>query len=173
MYVKHIVSKAGDIYRKIHGKITKKPTNFSWIIDGKLAGTGRPMTRDEFDWLIEQGIGSVITMTEEPLEKSWVKGIDWLHLPTPDLEPPSSDSMDKAVDFIHKRISDVPGNSVAVHCQAGLGRAGSILACYMIRHMDYTAENAIKHIRSERPGSIQSESQENALYMYEKRVRAD
>ena len=32
---------------------------------------------------------------------------------------------------------------------------------------------AIKHIRSERPGSIQSESQENALYMYEKRVRAD
>ena len=43
----------------------------------------------------------------------------------------------------------------------------------MIRHMDYTAENAIKHIRSERPGSIQSESQENALYMYEKRVRAD
>ena len=93
MYVKHIVSKAGDIYRKIHGKITKKPTNFSWIIDGKLAGTGRPMTRDEFDWLIEQGIGSVITMTEEPLEKSWVKGIDWLHLPTPDLEPPSSDSI--------------------------------------------------------------------------------
>ena len=89
MYVKHIVSKAGDIYRKIHGKITKKPTNFSWVIDGKLAGTGRPMTRDEFDWLIEQGIGSVITMTEEPLEKSWVKGIDWLHLPTPDLEPPS------------------------------------------------------------------------------------
>ena len=64
---------------------------------------------------------------------------------------------------------------VCISCtlQAGLGRAGSILACYMIRHMDYTAENAIKHIRSERPGSIQSESQENALYMYEKRVRAD
>ena len=31
----------------------------------------------------------------------------------------------------------------------------------------------IKHIRKERPGSIQSESQENALYMYEKRIRAD
>ena len=105
-----------------HGKITKRPTNFSWIIDGKLAGTGRPMTRDEFDWLVEQGIGSVITMTEEPLEKSWVTGIDWLHLPTPDLNPPSSESMDKAVDFIHKRILDAPRNSVAVHCQAGLGR---------------------------------------------------
>ena len=103
MYVKHIVSKAGDIYRKIHGKITKKPTNFSWIIDGKLAGTGRPMTRDEFDWLIEQGIGSVITMTEEPLEKSWVKGIDWLHLPTPDLEPPSSDSMDKQISGFYSQ----------------------------------------------------------------------
>ena len=102
------MSKAGDIYRKIHGKITKRPTNFSWIIDGKLAGTGRPMTRDEFDWLVEQGIGSVITMTEEPLEKSWVTGIDWLHLPTPDLNPPSYESMDKAVDFIHKRILDVP-----------------------------------------------------------------
>ncbi|MDI1494802.1 MAG: Protein-tyrosine-phosphatase [Cenarchaeum symbiont of Oopsacas minuta] len=167
------MSKVGDIYRNLHGRITKKPTNFSWIIEDKLAGTGRPMTRDEFDWLVEQGIDSVITMTEEPLEKSWTDKIDWLHLPTPDLEPPSSESIDKAMDFIHKRISSESRNSLAVHCQAGLGRAGSILACYMIRYKGYTAKKAIEYIRKERPGSIQSESQENALFMYEKRVRAD
>ena len=46
------MSKAGDIYRKIHGKITKRPTNFSWIIDGKLAGTGRPILQN----LQEMGI---------------------------------------------------------------------------------------------------------------------
>ena len=46
------MSKPGNIWRKVHGKITKKPTNFSWLIEEKLAGSGMPTSSDEFDWLV-------------------------------------------------------------------------------------------------------------------------
>ena len=158
-----------DADRENHEEVVRRPINFSWIWYKKLAGTGKPMSKDEIAWLVKQGVGHIITTTEEPLDKSWIDGIECLHLPTPDLKAPSEDFMDRAVVFIHNRVLDKDGKSVVVHCHAGLGRTGCILACYMIRHMGYTAERAIRHLRNERPGSIQSKAQEDALYAYEKR----
>jgi atypical dual specificity phosphatase len=54
-----------------------------------------------------------------------------------------------------------------VHCAAGRGRTGTILAAYLIKKENLTANQAIKKIRSMRPGSIQSDRQEMALYVYE------
>ena len=51
-----IMSKPGNIWRKVHGKITKKPTNFSWLIENKLAGSGIPTSFDELDWILKQGV---------------------------------------------------------------------------------------------------------------------
>jgi len=61
------MSKPGNIWRKVHGKITKKPTNFSWLIENKLAGSGMPTSFDEFDWILKQGVTSIVTMTEDAL----------------------------------------------------------------------------------------------------------
>jgi hypothetical protein len=36
------MAKIGDIYRWMYGLIIGKPTNFNWIIDKKLAGSGAP-----------------------------------------------------------------------------------------------------------------------------------
>jgi len=58
-----------------------------------------------------------------------------------------------------------------VHCAAGLGRAGTILACYFVKYKKLTADSAIKKIRNERPGSIQSEIQELAIGFFEKHVK--
>jgi len=52
-----------------------------------------------------------------------------------------------------------------------MGRAGTILACYFVKYKNFTAKDAIKKIRDERPGSIQSEVQELAIGFYEKHVR--
>lgn len=163
------MSKPGNIWRKVHGKITKKPTNFSWLIEDKLAGSGMPTSSDEFDWIIKQGVTSIVTMTENALPEEWVSTIGYLHVPTPDLTAPDMDRIDTAVDFIHEKISNE--QSVMVHCAAGMGRAGTILACYFVKYQKFSAKDAINKIRKERPGSIQSEVQELAITFYEKHVR--
>ncbi len=163
------MSKPGNIWRKVHGKITKKPTNFSWLIDEKLAGSGIPTSSDEFDWILQKGVKSIVTMTENALPQEWTKNIQYVHVPTPDLTAPDMDGIDSAVDFIHEQINN--DNAVMVHCAAGLGRAGTILACYFIKYKKFSSVDAIKKIRDERPGSIQSEVQEIAIEFYEKHVR--
>jgi atypical dual specificity phosphatase len=163
------MSKPGNIWRKVHGKITKKPTNFSWLIEEKLAGSGMPTTFDEFHWIVNQGVKSIITMTENSLPDEWVQSIDYLHVPTPDLTAPDMDKIESTVDFINEQINkDQP---VMVHCAAGMGRAGTILACYFVKYKKLTAEKAIEKIRDERPGSIQSEVQELAIGFFEKHVK--
>jgi len=160
------MSKPGNLWRKIHGKVTKKPTNFSWVINNKLAGSGMPTSASELDWVRKQGVRSIITMTEEPLPESWIKNVKYLHVPTEDLSAPDMEKIDHAVEFIHKRIqSDEP---VMVHCAAGIGRTGTILACYHVKYQKMSVNDAIEKIRKERPGSIQSESQELAINLYYK-----
>ena len=163
------MSKPGNIWRKVHGKITKKPTNFSWLIEEKLAGSGMPTSFDEFNWIVNQGVKSIVTMTENSLPDEWVQRIDYLHVPTPDLTAPDMDKIESTVDFINEQINN--GQPVMVHCAAGMGRAGTILACYFVKYKKLTAEKAIEKIRNDRPGSIQSEVQELAIGFFEKHIK--
>jgi atypical dual specificity phosphatase len=162
------VSKPGNLWRKIYGRVAKKPTNFSWLIDNKLAGSGMPTTINEINWILNQGVKSIVTMTENALPESWIKDTKYLHVPTEDLSAPHIEQIDDAVDFIHERINN--NEPVMVHCAAGIGRTGTILACYLIKYHKYSAKNAIKKVRKERPGSIQSEQQEIVVELYEKHV---
>jgi atypical dual specificity phosphatase len=164
------MSKPGNIWRKVHGKITKRPTNFSWLIEEKLAGSGMPTSYDELEWILNQGVRSIVTMTENALPQNWVEKIGYLHVPTPDYTAPEVDRIDMAVDFIHENISK--NQAVMVHCAAGMGRAGTILACYLVKYKKYSALDAIKKVREERPGSIQSEVQELAISYYEKHLES-
>ncbi|MFQ6025453.1 MAG: dual specificity protein phosphatase 23 [Nitrosopumilaceae archaeon] len=163
------MSKPGNLWRKIHGRITKKPTNFSWFIDNKLAGSGMPTSSEEFDWVIKQGVKSIVTMTEDALPQPWTQSIQYLHVPTEDLTAPDIEKIDQTVDFIHERIKNK--EPTMVHCAGGLGRTGVILACYLIKYENYSANDAIEGVRKERPGSIQSELQQIVISLYEKHVR--
>ena len=44
--------------------------------------------------------------------------------------------------------------AIAVHCKAGLGRTGTCIACYLMKHYRFTAAEAIGWLRVCRPGSI-------------------
>lgn len=160
------MSKPGNIWRRVHGKITKKPTNFSWLINDKLAGSGMPTSVSEIDWILKQGVKSIVTMTEDSLPESWVVNIKYLHVPTEDYSAPDMEQIDEAVEFIRNRIES--NEPVMVHCAAGVGRTGTILACYLVKYEKISAKIAIQKVRKERPGSIQSESQEIAIGLYYK-----
>ena len=160
------MTKIGDVKRKLHGKIWKKPDNFSWLIEGKLAGSAIPTSIDEVQWAIDQGVKSIITIREEPLDDSWTKGVNYLHVHSNDMGVPEFNDLINTVDFVHKRITN--NEPVMVHCLAGMGRTGTVLACYLIKHQKMSADKAIQKVRDERPGSIQSFPQEEIIFQFAK-----
>ena len=67
-----------------------------------------PTSFDEFDWIVNQGVKSIVTMTENAhYLMNWTKNIDYLHVPTPDLTAPDMEKIDSAVDFIHEQIQQM------------------------------------------------------------------
>ena len=156
----------GDVWRKVHGTVTGKPDNFSWLIENKLAGSAIPTSVDEVQWAIEQGIKSIVTVREEPLDVEWVKDVNYLHIMSNDMGVPEFNDLGHAVDFIHRRITN--NEPVMVHCLAGLGRTGTILASYLIKYQNMSADEAMEKVREQRPGSIQSYPQEEIIFQFAK-----
>ena len=59
---------------------------------------------------------------------------------------------------------------LAVHCKAGLGRTGTLIGCYAMKHFKFPAAFFIGWIRIARPGSILGPQQhylldKEALYL--------
>lgn len=162
------MTKIGDAYRWFHGRIAERPTNFSWVVEGKLAGCGLPFSENEFEWLLGRGIRSIVTVREVPLPSEWFNGSDisYLHLNVEDFGAPSIEQLDSSMKFIEEQL--VGGRPVMVHCAAGKGRTGTVLAAYLVKNENLTAEQAIEKLRRLRPGSVQSVVQETAVSMYEK-----
>nr|AIF20765.1 dual specificity protein phosphatase [uncultured marine thaumarchaeote KM3_94_B01] len=159
----------GDVWRKVHGTVTGKPDKFSWVIENKLAGSGIPTSIDEVQWTIEQGVKSIVTIREEPLADNWIKDVNYLHVMSNDMGVPEFNDLTHAVDFIHRRITN--NEPVLVHCLAGMGRTGVVLACYLVKYQNISADEATQKIREERPGSIQSYPQEEIIFRFEKSLQ--
>ena len=163
----------GNLFRWIHGKVSNKPTNFSWVIENKLAGSGTPMTLEQYRWLIKNNIKSIVTLREFPLPQKWLVDNeketiinDYKFVYVKDYGVPSLEVLDNIVDYINIKITKEK-KPLVVHCAAGKGRTGTILAAYFLKQNNISSQDAIMKIRSLRPGSIQSRVQEEILHQYE------
>jgi atypical dual specificity phosphatase len=128
------------------------PFGFSWVDSPRLAALSYP-DGDDLRWLRENGIDIVMTLTEEPLPRQWVNeaGILAVHLPVRDMSAPSLDLLEAAVETISNAKES--GMAVAVHCMAGIGRTGTVLAAYFVNE-GLTAEDAIRKVRQLRRGRV-------------------
>ena len=150
--------------------MSRAPSRFSWMIDGVLAGMALPDDLvGALAFLGEQGIGTLVSLTRKPFDEVIVNGygLDYHHLPVPDFSPPTQQQVDAFVRIVDEARSS--GEGVAVHCIAGMGRTGTMLACYLVSQGEDPLD-AIRRVRRLRPGSIETDEQEDAVVEYGARL---
>jgi atypical dual specificity phosphatase len=151
--------------RKLRAKVDDRPTGFVWVKDRVLAGSGYPASRAQVAWIVKNGIGSILSLTEEPLPAQWTEGLGLKvgHVPMKDHQPPDLDSIDRSVRFIEGQEQE--GRAVLVHCLAGEGRTGCVLAAYIIRTGKMGAEQALATLRALKPEFVEWR-QENTVHQF-------
>jgi atypical dual specificity phosphatase len=144
------------------------PSSFTWIDKPLLGAMAQPESVEELEWLRRQGIDVLLSLTEDPLRRDWVNdaGLLVFHVPVVDMEAPTPEQVERALSAITRANEHQMG--VAVHCTAGLGRTGVILACYFVTK-GLNASNAIARVRRLRPGSIETDEQADAVVDYARR----
>ena len=134
---------------------------FHWIIEGELAGSGKPgMLRpleQDMSFLRSVGIGLVVTLTREVLKPPpghfQMRGI---HFPIVDMGIPELESTITLCQEVQHSIE--MHNPVVFHCKAGLGRTGMMLACMLVLR-GASAEEAIMTVRRVNSRYVQSAAQ--------------
>lgn len=144
--------------------------DLNWIVPGKLLAFAGPSDKPVnskiyykhppqfyYHYFKDHGVSTIVRLNEPEYESSkFVElGFDHHDLIFPDGYPPTSTI---AARFI--KIVDEAKGAVAVHCYAGIGRTGTLIAAYLMAKYDFTPQAAVAWTRICRPGSVIGEQQD-------------
>ena len=137
--------------------------NFSWVIPQKLAGSAMPFFSEssgDIPWLATQGIKELISLArpDGPVEQICRDaGINWRLYEIEDYSVPQD--LDDFSSFIESVIESIDEKKpCCVHCQAGIGRTGLVLACIAGRYLSLGKEASVNFIL-ERRSAIETNEQ--------------
>lgn len=129
----------------------------------EIFGGAVPLRLVDINILKYFGIDGIVDLTEEI---SWFvelyskEGIDYLHLPTPDLESSSIEDIYKFLEFYSHH------NHIYIHCHVGEGRTGMFLSCFLIYKYKLDAQEVIRMVRRRRKHSVHTREQEGLIYEF-------
>jgi atypical dual specificity phosphatase len=160
----------GDVFRKIYDVIYHRPMNFSFV-DNYVCGSARIMSKKDIDWSKKKGVKSILALTESAAPSSWFEGsgIEYKHVPVRNHFAPTIAQLEECVDFIDRNVKQ--GNKTMVHCAAGKGRTGTVIAAYVCKRDNISAAIAIEQVRAKRSGSVErnpKSGQEDAVIEFGK-----
>lgn len=142
-------------------------------IDRRLAGGGALAAfNDELPALYSAGVRAVVSLLNIPGDAPVYEsaGFAFLCVPLPDGGAPTFEQAEEFVRFVwEQRAAQRP---VAVHCEAGLGRTGTMLAAYLVAHGE-SAQSAIQRVRAVEKVAVETARQIQFLEHYAARVRSN
>ncbi|XP_041476246.1 dual specificity protein phosphatase CDC14AB-like isoform X9 [Lytechinus variegatus] len=151
--------------------------DFNWIVPNKFLAFSGPHPKSKiengypyhapeayFPYFRKHNITSIVRLNKKIYDarRFTDAGFDHYDLFFIDGSTPSDSILQKFLT-----ISESAEGSLAVHCKAGLGRTGTLIGCYIMKHFRFTAAEAIAWMRICRPGSVIGPQQH---YMEEKQA---
>ncbi len=136
---------------------------FTWVEANCLAAMARPGRKRDLErdlaFLQSAGLTELVSLTEEPIPAEMLAryGMTGLHLPVADFTPPTMAQIDQFLAAVAQARQE--GRAIGIHCTAGKGRTGTMLATYLVSK-GLAAPAAIAKIRRLRPGSVETPEQE-------------
>ena len=102
------------------------------------------------------GVSRVIRLNEEKYDRQSFldKGIAHNDLFFVDGSTPPDSIVEKFFDVVESHFEKANSGAIAIHCKAGLGRTGTLIGLWAMKHFQIPAEAFIGWIRIARPGSI-------------------
>jgi cell division cycle 14 len=140
--------------------------DLNWIIPGKILAFAGPCDRPSYskhspnfyyNYFKDHNVTSIIRLNDPEYDSAGFTKLGFQHhdLIFPDGYPPTSSI---AAKFI--KIVDEAKGAVAVHCYAGIGRTGTLIAAYLMARYNFTTQMAVAWTRICRPGSVIGEQQD-------------
>lgn len=120
---------------------------------------------DELPEIYAADIRAVVSLLNIPSDAAVYEsaGFAYLNVPLPDGGAPTMTQASEFVRFVNEQLKE--RRPVAVHCQAGLGRTGTMLATYLISQGN-SAETAIRAIRAVESSAIETQRQIQFLHEF-------
>lgn len=161
--------------------VGRGPEGFVWMLPRQLAGTPWPGVfypqAHDLAALRDAGVTRLLSLTETPfdLDTAAAYGLDVSAEPLVDGDAPTFAQAERVCRQIDAWL--LAGEAVAVHCHAGLGRTGTILAAYLLwreheHSRDPDAISALERVRQLRSGMVQTRAQEDFLFEFAQQLAA-
>ncbi|MHA1443407.1 MAG: phosphatase domain-containing protein [Candidatus Hodarchaeales archaeon] len=133
-----------------------------WLDKQRFGGSSEPSISD-LPFLQSIEIGGIVCLQEkkDSEELAQLLNVAYLHRPIPDYDIPTKRDIEDIIEFFKQLQKKKPNVPIIVHCTAGNGRTGTVLAS-IIKIVDKkSAELAIKTVREVNPLAIETSEQEN------------